>query len=328
MRAVVMEEIGGPEVLQLAEVPTPQPRAGQVAIDVAYAGIGFAEVKARANGGWGLHRLPYLPGMEVGGRVRALGPGVEGLTVGQPVAAFLNGGGYAEVAIADPATVFPLPEGMSARTGATLPTVMPTAHALIHEIGRLAPGETVLVQSAAGGVGTAAAQLAKAAGAAAVYGVVSRKEKADYALEQGYDKVFVGDGFLREVRQATEGRGVDLVLDPVGGRTFYQGLEALALYGRLVTYGNASFAPPLQVGHAELYPTGSRAVAGYSMMAMAAENPAALRALAAKSFPLVLDGTVNLPVTAEFPLAEAHEAHRIMENRTSTGKILLRVRGE
>lgn len=225
--------------------------------------------------------------------------------------------------VAESATVFPLPEGLSLRTAAALPTVLPTAHALLHEVGRLRAGESVLVHGAAGGIGTAAGQLARAAGAGAVYGVVSSLDKAEHALKHGYDEVFTTDTFTDDVRHATGGRGVDLVLDPVGGDTLRRGLDALAVFGRLVSFGNASGAEPWRVGQPELYAQG-RAVAGFSILTLAESAPEALRSLAERAFRKVTDGTVDLPVTAEFALSDAAEAHRLMGGRASTGKLLLR----
>ncbi|WP_327224942.1 zinc-binding dehydrogenase [Streptomyces platensis] len=323
MRAVEFQEYGGPEVLTAVERAVPDPGPGQVSIDVAYAGVNFADLKARAEG-YRVRSLPFRPGLEVSGRVRAVGAEVTGLRPGQEVAALTDGGGYAETAVAAAATVFPLPKGMDLHRAATLPTVLPTAHALVHEVGRLRAGETVLVQGAAGGIGTVVGQLAKAAGAGAVLGVVSTAAKAGYARQHGYDEVFVGPDFAAEVRRATGGRGVDLALDPVGGDTFRRSLSALAVFGRLVSFGNASSAEPWQVGQPELYPSG-RSVAGFSILALAGTAPDALRALAERAFRTVTDGTVELPVTAEFPLAEAAEAHRLIGSRQSTGKLLLRV---
>ncbi|MFH8767692.1 zinc-binding alcohol dehydrogenase family protein [Streptomyces sp. NPDC017958] len=322
MRAVEFQEYGGPEVLKAVTAEVPEPGPGQVSIEVAYTGVNFADLKARAEG-YRVPRLPYVPGLEVSGRIRALGAGVTGLAVGQEVAALTEGGAYAEVAVADTTTVFPLPAGMDLRTAATLPTVLPTAYALIHTVGRLQPGETVLVQGAAGGVGTVAGRLARAAGAGTVYGVVSSAAKAAYAKEHGYDEVFVG-AFQDPVRQATGGRGVDLVLDPVGGDTLRAGLASLAPFGRLVSFGNASSAEPWTVGQPELYPLGI-SVSGFSILTLARTAPAELRRLSEQAFAKAVDGTVALPVTAEFPLAEAAEAHRLMGARTSTGKLLLRV---
>src|ERR1044072_8004584 len=185
MRAVEIQEYGDPEVLRVVQTDAPGPGPGQVTIDAAYAGVNFADLKARAEG-YRVPSLPFRPGLEVSGRIRAVGQGVHGLRPGQEVAALLDGGGYAEVAAARATTVFPLPQGLDLRTAATLPTVLPTAHALLHEVGRLRAGESVLVHGAAGGIGTVAGQLARAAGAGAVYGVVSTDAKAEYALEHGY----------------------------------------------------------------------------------------------------------------------------------------------
>ncbi|MEU9962221.1 zinc-binding dehydrogenase [Streptomyces sp. NPDC050982] len=328
MRAVQVQEYGGPEVLRTVEAEVPEPGPGQVSVDVAYTGVNFADLKARGEG-YRVPSLPFVPGLEVSGRVRALGGGVSGVEVGQEVAALTNGGAYADVVVADAATVFPLPSGVDLRTAATLPTVLPTAYALVHAVGRLQPGETVLVQGAAGGVGTAVGQLAKAAGASGVFGVVSGAAKAKHALDHGYDDVFVASSaefveFVDQVRAATGGRGVDLALDPVGGETFRSSLASLAVFGRLVSFGNASSAEPWRVGQPELYPTGL-SVSGFSILTLAQTAPDALRELTGKAFAAVAEGVVSLPVTAEFPLEEASEAHRLMGGRTSTGKLLLRV---
>ncbi|MFM9609161.1 quinone oxidoreductase family protein [Streptomyces niveiscabiei] len=325
MRAIEFHEYGAPEVLKLVDTETPTPAPGQVTIDVAYAGVNFADVKARAEG-YRVETLPFRPGLDVSGRVRAVGEGVTGLAPGQEVAAFLPGGGYAETVRAEATATVPLPEGLDLRTAATLPTVLPTAHALLHEVGRLRTGETVLVHGAAGGIGTVAGQLARAAGAGAVYGVASTPAKAEYALKHGYDEVFTPDTFAADVHRATNGKGVDLVLDPVGGETLRQGLEALALYGRLVSFGNASGAEPWRAGVPELGARG-RSVSAFTLLGLAASAPDELRALTERAYAKVLDGTVSLPVTAEFPLAEAARAHRLMGGRASTGKLLLRVAG-
>lgn len=326
MRAVQFQEYGGPEVLRVVRVDTPEPGPGQVTIDAVYAGVNFADLKARAEG-YRVESLPCVPGLEVSGRIRAVGDGVTGLTPGQEVAAFTSGGGYAEVVTADAATVFPLPAGMDLRTAATLPTVLPTAHALLHEVGRLRAGESVLVHGAAGGVGTVAGQLARAAGAGAVYGVVSSEAKVRHALAYGYHEVFAGDSFTEQVRRATGGRGVDLVLDPVGGDTLRRGIGALAAFGRLVSFGNAGGAQPWQVGQSDLVTTAS-SIAGFSILTLARSAPGVLRTIAERAFALVAEGLVELPVTAEYPLPEAAAAHALMEGRTSTGKLLLRIAEE
>lgn len=323
MRAVEIQEYGGPEVLKVVETEIPRPGPGQVSVDVAYTGVNFADLKARGEG-YRVPSLPFVPGLEVSGRVREIGAGVsDGFTVGQEVVALTAGGAYADVVVADAVTVFAVPAGIDLRTAATLPTVLPTAYALVHTVGRLQPGETLLVQGAAGGIGTVVGQLARAAGAGAVYGVVSSAAKAEFARRYGYDEVFVGE-FEAPVRAATAGRGVDLALDPVGGETFRHSLASLATYGRLVSFGNASAAKPWQVDQPQLY-AGALSVSGFSILTLAQTDPAALRALAERAFATVVAGTVSLPVTGEFGLEEAAEAHRVMGARTSTGKLLLKV---
>ncbi|MCX4745522.1 zinc-binding dehydrogenase [Kitasatospora sp. NBC_01287] len=325
MRAIMVDQYGGPEVLRLAEVGEPEPGPGQVSVEVAYAGINFAELKARSTG-YRVPALPFRPGLEVSGVIRAIGPEVPaayGLRVGQPVAALTLFGGYAEVAVADAARVFPLPAGVSLRTAAALPTVLPTAHALLHEVGRLRAGESVLVQSAAGGVGGVVGQLAKLAGAGRVYGVVSSAAKVDYTRRAGYDEVFIGPDFSTELQKATEGRGVDLALDAVGGRTHQRSLEALTPFGRLVSFGNASDDVPWKTELAGLVP--GRSVAGFSLFTLAQTAPATLRELAETSFQRAAYGAIDPLISAEFPLEQAGEAHRLIETRTTTGKLLLAV---
>ncbi|MGW0700342.1 quinone oxidoreductase family protein [Streptomyces sp. NPDC002867] len=323
MRTIRITEFGGPEVLRLVRAEVPEPGPGQITVDAAYAGVNFADLKARSDG-YRVPSLPFVPGLEVSGRVRAVGPGVEGFLPGQAVAALTPSGAYADVVVADAATAFRLPDGIDPRTAATLPTVLPTAHALLHEVGRLRAGESVLVHGAAGGIGTVAGQLARAAGAGAVYGVVSSPAKAEHALAHGYDEVFTGDDFAADALRATDGRGVDLILDPVGGDTFRRGLGALAAFGRLVSFGNASGDEPWQLGQADLIGSG-RSVAAFSVLALAQSSPGILRLITERALSRVSDGTVRLPVTAEFPLAEAAAAHTLMGGRTSTGKLLLRV---
>ncbi|QMU68024.1 zinc-binding dehydrogenase [Streptacidiphilus sp. P02-A3a] len=326
MRAVVVSELGAPEVLRLLDIPEPLPEAGEVTIDVAYAGVNFAEVKARSVG-YRVTGLPFVPGVEVSGRIRAVGAGVTGFQVGRRVAAFLDRGGYAEVVRVSADRAFALPDELELRAAATLTAVLPTAYALIHPVGRLLPQESVLVQGAAGGVGTVLGQVARLAGAAKVYGVVSHPDKAAYAKEFGYDEVFVGDGWDQRLAAATGGRGVDLALDSVGGDTWQRSLDSLARYGRLVSFGNAGGAPAWGAGVAELQER-ALSVASFSILSTAALAPDRLRELTAAAFELAATWDIQLPVTAEFPLERAADAHRLIESRSSTGKLLLRVSGD
>ncbi|GAA1949537.1 zinc-binding dehydrogenase [Kitasatospora viridis] len=328
MRAIVVEEFGGPEVLRLAELPVPEPGPGEVSIDVAYAGVNFAELKARSVG-YRVESLPFQPGLEVAGVIRAVGAGVaesHGLHPGQRVAALTRFGGYAEVAVAEADTVFALPDDVALRTGAALPTVLPTAHALLHEIGRLRVGDSVLVHGAAGGIGGVLGQLAKLGGAGQVLGVVSTEAKAEYARKAGYDEVFVGAEFAAGAQRATGDRGVDLLLDPIGGATLRTGLTVLSPFGRLVSFGNADGEAPWQAGVPDLAP--GRSIGAMSILELSQQHPAELRALAERAFALVAGGAVDPLITAEHPLEEAAEVHRLIESRTTTGKFLLRLAGE
>lgn len=325
MRAILVEQYGEPQVLTPVELAEPEPGPGQIAIDVAYAGINYADVLARRDG-YQVPSLPFVPGLEVSGTVRALGPGAAGFTVGQKVAAFIASGGYAEIALADAASVYPLPEGTDLREAATWLAVLPTAYALINGPAGPTQGESVLVHSAAGGVGTVAGQLAKAAGAANVYGVVSSSEKAAYALRFGYDRVFVGDDYIAAVPEATSGQGVDVILDPVGGDTLRANLKLLARFGRLLSFGNASAQETWQVGPPELYPRGL-GIFGFSIRALSREDPARLHKLTETAIQSAVKAGVELPITAEYALDDAAEAHRVIESRSTMGKLLIRVAG-
>src|SRR6266567_385907 len=186
MKAIAVTAFGGPEVLQLTEVATPRPGQGQVVIRVAYAGVNFAEIMGR-RGDYHASALPFVPGLEVSGHIHALGEGVEGLAIGQPVAAFTVTGGYADYVAASALLTFPLAEMIDLRTAAAFPTIVPTATALLSEVARLQPGESVLIHAASGGV--------------------SREEKRAYARSFGYDDVVVQRDFVGQVRELTGGRG-------------------------------------------------------------------------------------------------------------------------
>lgn len=324
MRAVAFEKLGGPEVLHVVDLPEPTPGPGEVAIEVSWAGVNFADAKARSVG-YRVGALPFRPGLEVSGTVRALGDGVAGLAVGQHVFAMLSGKGYAETVVAPASATFAVPEALGLRDAAALGTVLATGYALLHEVARLREGESVLVQGAAGGVGTVTGQLARAAGAGRVFGVVSRPEKAAYAKDFGYDEVLVGEDFDEQVLRATDGRGVDIALDPVGGDSWRRSVAALARFGRAVSFGNAGDAEPWSVGFGDLAPRGV-SVAGFSILGLAAADPNRLRVLTEQAFREADRAGISVPVTGEFGLDDAGEAHRLLESRTSTGKLLLRVR--
>ena len=324
MRAIALEEFGSPDVLKQIDVSEPLPGPGQVTIDVAYAGVNFHDLMTRSTG----HRvrtLPYVPGIEVSGSIRDVGDGVTDLARGQQVAAYVPNGGYAATVTAVAAGVVPLPTGVSLRMAASLTVALPTAYVLLYRVARLQEGDSVLVHSAAGAVGTVAAQLARLGGASAVYGVASSPAKADFALEHGYDQVFSASTFDLDVMRATDGLGVDIALDPLGGESLSRTLAVVRRFGRLVSFGNASGSPHVwQIGPEETYTRGV-SVGGFSLPRLAASDPSLFRGICELALRTTVDQRVTLPVTSEFDLADAAEAHRLIESRTSTGKLLLRV---
>jgi NADPH2:quinone reductase len=321
MRAVVVDRFGDPDVLQLRERPIPEAGAGEVLIEVRCAGVNFGEVMSRRTGYLGVEP-PFVPGMEVAGTVRALGVGVDRLRIGDRVCALTLTGGYAEFVAVDARRVFPIPGDLDWPLAAALPMVVPTAHALLHELGRVRTGDRVLVTAAAGGTGMVVGQLAQAAGARAV-GVVSSAEKVAAARAAGFVDVLT----TAEVAAgALEAGTFDLVLDSVGGDARVAGWRALAPFGTLIAYGNAGGAPESPVAPSALR-AGNHRVAGLSITALATSDPDRLAALAARAFPLVADGTVDIPIGQTFPLDRAVDAHRGLESRRATGKTVLAVAG-
>jgi NADPH2:quinone reductase len=252
------------------------------------------------------------------------GGGVSGLAVGDAVVAYLSdGGGYAEYAVAPASLVFPL-GGLGLRTGGAAALVLTTAYGVLAGAARIAPGDTVLIHAAAGGVGSAAAQLARALGAGAVYGTVSTPEKAEYARRFGYEAVFVREGFVDAVREATGGRGVDIVLDPVGGPTRLASFDVLAPFGRVAVYGEAARHPDLHLPVLALWKN-NRTLTGYNIGDLARRDPALLRTHALKSLSLAASGAVRIDITDEYPLENAAEAHRVLQAGANRGKAVLKV---
>lgn len=323
MRTVVIPQYGGPEVLEVREGAIPQAARGQVTIQVAYVGVNYADIMARQRG-YMVEQLPFVPGYEVSGYVHAVG---EGLREGEPVAALTVKGGYAEYAVASALLTFPLDQQeqrIELTTAAGFPAVALTAYGLLADVARVRPGETVLIHAAAGGVGTAAAQIARHLGAGQIIGTVGSVEKASYALAAGYDRAVLREGFVEAVREVTGGRGVDVVLDSVGEPARSQSLGLLAPLGRLVVFGNAGGQPDMSFAPMSLL-AGSKAIMGYSISGLIQGTPQLVAETAHKVLPLVANGEVRIDITNVLPLEQASEAHRQMESRAATGKLLLKV---
>jgi NADPH:quinone reductase len=323
MLAIVVPQTGGPDVLELREVPTPEPGEGEVSIHVAYAGVNYAEVMAR-RGDYRPADLPFVPGLEVSGRVAAVGPGVEGFELGQTVAAMTGIGGYAEVAVAKVPMVVAVPDNFDLQAAAGFPTIAPTAYALLADVARLREGETVLVHAAAGGIGSVAGQIARYLGAGRVMGTVGSADKIQHAQRFGYDFVVERGGFADVLRPKTGGRGVDIVLDSIGGAVLRESLAVLAPLGRLVVFGNTSRSPAVHAESSALY-FGNASLMGYSIGMLSESAPHVVARQMRDAMALVAGGPVRIFVTGVFPLREAREAHRRLEAGRTTGKLLLSV---
>jgi NADPH2:quinone reductase len=317
VRAVGFDVNGGPEVLKSVELPAPVPGPGQLLVRVAYAGVNYGEVEHR-RGDFGAPEGTAVPGLEVSGEVAAVGPGVTGLAAGDPVAAYLpDGGGYAEYALAPADFAFPL-DGISLRDGGGAGLTLTTAYGVLAGAARLVAGDTVLIHAAAGGVGSAAAQIARALGAAAVYGTVGSAAKAEYAKRFGYDAIHLRDAFAEAAGE------VDVVLDPIGGPTRLASLPLLAPFGRLALYGEAARHPDLNLPLLPLWKN-NRSLTGYDIGDLARRAPATVRSHALSALSLLASGAIRLDISAELPLAGAARAHEALAAGRNTGKVLLRV---
>ena len=312
VRAIQITEFGGPEVLRLAELPVPQPGPGQVLIAVDHCGVNYADTHQAENSYLSAATLPLVPGSEVVGRTED----------GQRVLA-LTTGGYAEYALGAAPMLFSVPDGVSDGQALALAVQGLTAWHLLRTSTRMAAGESVVVHAGAGGVGTLAIQLARHWGAGRVIATASSAEKRALAEQLGADAAVDGaeDGLAERLREANNGRKVDIVLEMVGGGTFDASLRALAGFGRIAVYGMASRVPPQPLPPNELM-YGSRSVIGFWLMDCA-RRPELLSGPMAELMDLTQAGALRPLVGAEYPLADASQAHQDLRARRTTGKLIL-----
>jgi NADPH2:quinone reductase len=326
MHAVRVHENGGPEVLRYEEIPVPTPGAGQALVRLEASGVNFIDVYKRT----GLYKLP-LPatlGEEGAGTVVALGEGAAEVRVGDRVAWASVGGSYAQYAAVPAAKLVPLPDGVSAKQGAAVMLQGMTAHYLASSAYLLREGDRCLVHAAAGGVGLLLVQIAKKRGAF-VIGTAGSDEKAELARRAGADEVIVytRQDFVAETKRIAGGRGVrgvqgvQVVYDSVGRTTFLPGLDVLAPRGMMVLFGQSS-GPVAPVDPQLLNQKGSLFLTRPTLAHYVATRDELL-ARARDLFAWIADGTLSVRVGAEFPLGEAAEAHRALEGRRTTGKVLL-----
>jgi NADPH2:quinone reductase len=311
MRAIRIDEWGGPEVMQLVEMPEPVPGDGEVLIEVSHAGVNFADTHQRENNYIARYELPLVPGGEVVGIARS------GPLEGQRVVAMTGTGGYAQFATAREDTTFPLPEGVEDGQALALLIQGLTAWHLYRTCARIHPGETVVVHSAAGGVGSLAVQLGKPMGAGRVIATASSEEKRQLAMQLGADAAIDPDGDLVE---ANGGEAVDIVFETAGGRIFERSFDALAPFGRIVQYG-LSTREKTQVSNAKLLRT-SRGVIGFWLM-HAIGRPGMLREPIADLFERAARGEIVARVGEPYPLSDVARAHEDLLSRRTSGKLVV-----
>jgi NADPH2:quinone reductase len=319
MRAIQVTETGGPEVLVLAEVPDPVPGPDQLLVHVDAAGINYGDTHVTEGSYLTRTVLPLVPGSEVIGRTDGDRTGK-----GRRIMAFLDGGGYAERAVVPVSAAVDVPESVDDGAALALLAQGLSAWHLVRSCARMEPGETVVVNAAAGGVGSLAVQLAKVFGAGRVVATASTVDKQRLALELGADAAVDGapDGYADRVIAANGGRKVDVVLDAVSGRVFDAALDALGQFGRLVTFGAASREAPARIDPGKLMRR-NLAVVGFWLVPLLA-HPRMIGPPLAEMFGLVAQGRLRPVVGGEYPLAQARRAHEDLLGRRTKGKLVLR----
>ena len=314
MRAIQQQEFGGPEVLAVVELPIPEPGPGHVLIEVALAGVNFADTHQRRNEYLAAAELPLIPGSEVAGRRADTGERVVALTGGS--------GGYAQFALAPAEHVFAIPDGVDDGSALALLLQGLSAWHLLRTAARLQAGESVVVHAAAGGTGSLALQLARLFGAGRVIATASSDVKRELALELGADTAVDGaaDGLTDRLLAANGGAPVDVVLDAIGGEVFDASLLALAPFGRLVTYGvsgGTTNAP-----NTRKLMRSSRSVVGFWLRHVL-ERPGMAEEALADLFTRARGGDLRVVVGATYPLTQAAQAQIDLAERRTTGKLLL-----
>jgi NADPH2:quinone reductase len=319
MRAAVISALTGPTAVQVEDVPEPEAAPGRVRVDVHYAGVVFPDV-LQTRGEYQMRpQLPFTPGWEVAGVVRE---DANGFRAGDRVAAMPVIGGFAETVAVDAEMVFPLPADVPFDKGAALPLNYLTGHFALLRRARLAAGETVLVHGAAGGVGTAACQLAAAHGAR-VIAVVSTPDKGEIARAAGAHEVVPVLSFRDSVSRLTGGRGVDVVVDPVGGDRFTDSLRSLATEGRLIVIGfTGREIPTVRANRLLLTNT---TVMGAASEEFWQRNPGYVGQQWRDLVPMIRSGAIDPPIGEVFSLDETASALRAMDERRAAGRLLIRM---
>lgn len=311
MKAIQIEQFGGPENLQLVDLPDPEPSDGMVVVDIARSGINWADTHAIRNDYLAEQELPLIPGAEIAGATAD----------GRRVAALINNGGYAQKALVPEAFLVPLPDEVSDDQGAGLLLQGLTAHALLHYCAHVEEGETVVVEAAGGGTGSLAVQLAKRAGAR-VIALASTEEKRELATRLGADGTADSraDDLEQAILEANGGEKVDVVLH-MSGTGFEPELASLNMLGRMVVFGNA--AREFHDVKTSYLLQSSKSVMGFWLIALIARKRQLIAEMIGDLFGAVAKGELEVVIGETYPLSEAARAHEAMQDRGTTGKLLL-----
>jgi NADPH2:quinone reductase len=322
MYRMIVRELGGPAALEREALEAIEPGSAEIAIDVKAVGCNFFDILITQGKYQVKPELPFSPGAEVAGTVRAIGEGVEGLSVGDRVCALLAYGGFASTVVAPKERVFPMPEGMRFEDAAALGVVYQTSYVALVPRAGLKPGETLLVHAAAGGVGLAAVQIGVALGAR-VIGTAGTADKLELVKENGAHTVinYREEDFVERVKELTDGRGADVIYDPVGGDTFDRSLKCIAFDGRLLVIGFASGTIPLARMNRVLLKNIS--LVGLHWGLYFEKDPAVVRDAQQAIFDLHHEGKINPVISATYPLPEATAALDALGARKTTGKVVL-----
>jgi putative PIG3 family NAD(P)H quinone oxidoreductase len=323
MKAIVTTEPGGPEVLVLADAPDPVAGPGEVLIDVVASAVNRADLLQRAGNYPPPAGASEILGLECSGRIAALGDGVTGWQIGDEVCALLSGGGYAQLVAVPAVQVLPVPKGMDVVLAAGLPETVCTVWSNVFMTAGLQPHETLLAHGGAGGIGTTAIQLAKALGARVV-ATAGSPEKVARCLELGADAAidYRSEDFVARLHEITAGHGADVILDSIGAAYLDRNLDALAINGRLVVIGSQG-GRKAELDLRKLMSKRAAVLATVLRFRPVVEKAAIVAAVREHVWPLLADGQLRVVSDRRFPLADAAEAHRLVESSGHMGKVLL-----
>ncbi len=325
MKAIQIKQTGQPDVLEYLEIERPRPGTGQVLIKVESISVNYADIMIRRGVYPAMPPLPVIPGAECSGVVDSVGEGVTGLKPGQRVTLTGTQASYAEYVVANARLVFPIPDDISMDIAAAFPAVYLTAYHMLHTMAHVEAGQAVLIHAAAGGVGTALIQLGKLAGVT-TFGLTSSAGKAQFAEEQGVDHIinYKTEDVVARVKQVTDDRGVDLILNSVAGESFHRDFEMLAPMGLIIWYGLAAGQPKInlteQLANSFMNSLGVRTFSVYNIF----EKPDLLAHSTQKMIQYLAEGRIKPHIHERLPLSKAAQAHELLEAGAVTGKLILK----